>query len=35
MDKRHRDRLAFLRVCSGVFEKDMVVTNARLGRRCA
>jgi len=32
MDKRHRDRLAFLRVCSGVFEKDMSVHHARLGR---
>ncbi|HEX6179054.1 MAG TPA: hypothetical protein VF057_11895 [Thermoanaerobaculia bacterium] len=32
MDKRHRDRLAFMRVCSGVFEKDMLVKHARLGR---
>lgn len=32
MDKRHRDRLAFMRVCSGVFEKDMLVQHARLGR---
>ena len=32
MDKRHRDRLAFMRVTSGVFEKDMVVHHARLGR---
>ncbi|HUP48876.1 MAG TPA: peptide chain release factor 3 [Thermoanaerobaculia bacterium] len=32
MDKRHRDRLAFMRVCSGVFEKDMLVRHARLGR---
>ncbi|MGZ4780057.1 MAG: peptide chain release factor 3, partial [Thermoanaerobaculia bacterium] len=32
MDKRHRDRLAFMRVCSGVFEKDMTVSHARLGR---
>jgi peptide chain release factor 3 len=32
MDKRHRDRLAFMRVCSGVFEKDMVVHHWRLGR---
>jgi peptide chain release factor 3 len=31
MNKRHRDRVAFLRVCSGVFEKDMVITNARAG----
>jgi peptide chain release factor 3 len=32
MDKRHRDRLAFMRVCSGVFERDMTVHHARLGR---
>jgi peptide chain release factor 3 len=32
MDKRHRDRLAFMRVCSGVFEKDMVVHHGRLDR---
>jgi peptide chain release factor 3 len=32
MDKRHRDRLAFMRVCSGVFEKDMLVHHSRLGR---
>jgi peptide chain release factor 3 len=32
MDKRHRDRLAFMRVCSGIFEKDMLVRHARLGR---
>jgi peptide chain release factor 3 len=32
MDKRHRDRLAFMRITSGVFEKDMPVRHARLGR---
>lgn len=32
MDPRHRDRVAFLRVCSGKFEKDMVVTHARTGK---
>ena len=32
MNKRHRDRVAFLRVCSGVFEKDMVIVNARAGQ---
>ena len=32
MNKRHRDRVAFLRVCSGVFEKDMVIVNAREGQ---
>jgi peptide chain release factor 3 len=30
MNSRHRDRVAFLRVCSGVLVKDMPVTNARL-----
>lgn len=32
MDPRHRDQMAFLRVCSGRFEKDMVVQHPRLGR---
>jgi peptide chain release factor 3 len=32
MDPRHRDRLAFLRICSGRFEKDMEVFHPRLGR---
>ncbi|MCB1256063.1 MAG: peptide chain release factor 3 [Microthrixaceae bacterium] len=32
MDKAHRDRLAFLRVCSGRFERGMVVTHARTGK---
>jgi peptide chain release factor 3 len=32
MDPRHRDRIAFLRVCSGRFEKDMVLYNSRGGR---
>jgi peptide chain release factor 3 len=32
MDKRHRDRLAFMRITSGVFERDMAVQHARLGR---
>ncbi|HEY0144423.1 MAG TPA: peptide chain release factor 3 [Thermoanaerobaculia bacterium] len=32
MDKRHRDRLAFMRITSGVFEKDMPVQHARLKR---
>lgn len=31
MDPRHRDRTAFLRVCSGQFDKDMTVYNPRLG----
>jgi peptide chain release factor 3 len=32
MDPRHRDRVAFVRVCSGRFTKDMTVSNARVGR---
>jgi peptide chain release factor 3 len=32
MDPRHRDRVAFLRVVSGRFEKDMEVWHPRLGR---
>jgi peptide chain release factor 3 len=31
MDPRHRDRVAFLRVCSGEFARDMTVRNARTG----
>jgi peptide chain release factor 3 len=32
MDPKHRDRVAFIRVCSGKFEKDMVVNHARTGK---
>ena len=32
MDPRHRDRIAFVRVCSGRFEKDMTVRHARTGK---
>ncbi|MGC6483768.1 MAG: peptide chain release factor 3 [Synechococcus sp.] len=32
MDPRHRDRVAFVRVCSGKFEKDMAVQHARTGK---
>jgi peptide chain release factor 3 len=32
MDPKHRDRVAFVRVCSGKFEKDMVVHHARTGK---
>ncbi len=32
MDPNHRDRIAFMRVVSGRFDRDMVVTNPRLGR---
>ncbi|WP_447598627.1 peptide chain release factor 3 [Nitrospira sp. Nam80] len=33
MDPQHRDRMAFLRICSGRFEKDMMVYHARLARK--
>ncbi len=32
MDAAHRDRLAYARVCSGVFERGMVVQHADTGR---
>ncbi|MBX3735757.1 MAG: peptide chain release factor 3 [Candidatus Didemnitutus sp.] len=33
MDPKHRDRIAFLRVCTGKFERDMVVTHQRTGKQ--
>lgn len=33
MDPRHRDRLAFVRICSGKFERDMSVIHTRTGRK--
>ncbi len=32
MDPRHRDRVAFMRICSGRFERGMKAINARSGR---
>ncbi|GAA1998554.1 peptide chain release factor 3 [Brevibacterium samyangense] len=32
MDSNHRDRLAYIRVCSGVFERGMVATHATTGK---
>jgi peptide chain release factor 3 len=32
MDTNHRDKVAFARVCSGMFERGMVVTHAQSGR---
>jgi peptide chain release factor 3 len=32
MDPRHRDRVAFVRVCSGRFTKDMTLMNSRAGK---
>jgi peptide chain release factor 3 len=33
MDPKHRDRIAFLRVCSGKFERDMTVHHSRSGKK--
>lgn len=33
MDAKHRDRIAFCRVCSGKFDRDMVVTHQRTGKQ--
>jgi peptide chain release factor 3 len=33
MDPRHRDRLAFVRICSGKFERDMTVVHTRSGKK--
>ena len=33
MDPQHRDCMAFVRICSGRFHRDMVVHHARLGRK--
>ncbi len=33
MDPRHRDRIAFVRVCSGKFERDMSVTHSRSAKK--
>ena len=32
MDPKHRDRIAFVRVCTGKFAKDMEVSHARTGK---
>jgi peptide chain release factor 3 len=32
MDPKHRDSIAFVRVCTGKFEKDMTVNHARTGK---
>ena len=33
MDPRHRDRIAFVRICSGRFERDMTVIHSRTGKK--
>lgn len=32
MDPRHRDRIAFMRVCSGAYEKGMKMRHVRIGK---
>lgn len=32
MDPRHRDRIAFLRICSGAYEKGMKIRHTRIGK---
>lgn len=33
MDRRHRDSMAFIRICSGRFERDLIVKNHRLDKK--
>jgi peptide chain release factor 3 len=33
LDPKHRDRIAFVRVCSGRFERDMAVVHTRTGKK--
>ena len=33
MDPKHRDRLAFVRICSGKFQRDMSVIHTRTGKK--
>ncbi|MEX2380899.1 MAG: peptide chain release factor 3 [Opitutales bacterium] len=33
MDPNHRDRIAFLRICSGKFTRDMTVTHVQSGKK--
>lgn len=33
MDPKHRDRIAFIRVCSGKFERNIMVTNTATGKK--
>ncbi len=33
MDPKHRDRVVFVRVCSGKFERDMTVTHVQSGKK--
>ena len=33
MDPNHRDRIAFVRICSGKFEREMAVAHSRTGKK--
>lgn len=33
MDPNHRDRMSFIRICSGKYEKNMTVNHMRLGKK--
>ncbi|MDP6794192.1 MAG: peptide chain release factor 3 [Verrucomicrobiota bacterium] len=33
MDPKHRDRIAYIRICSGRFERDMTVYHSRTGKK--
>ncbi|WRO20262.1 peptide chain release factor 3 [Metallumcola ferriviriculae] len=33
MDPAHRDRIAFMRICSGQFQRGMIATHARQGKK--
>src|SRR5690606_34111725 len=33
MDPKHRDRIAFMRICSGKFERDMQVIHPKSGKK--
>jgi peptide chain release factor 3 len=32
MDKKHRDRMAFIRICSGLFKRGMTLKHVRIGK---
>ena len=34
MNKAHRDRLAFMRICSGKFERDTEYYHVQSGKSC-
>lgn len=33
MDPKHRDRIAYIRICTGKFERDMMVYHSRTGKK--